>query len=114
MKQQPDKSAVLKEHHVSKNQSLTQNGAHHGDVHRISDITIQPRNNQMAGWEDWRRRTHTLDCESDKRIQDANEPHSDKSAAGETKRLHPEERSSQAPTGDPPGHQTTYETGSED
>ncbi len=68
MKQQPDKPAVFKEHHVCENQALTENGAYHRYVHRISDITIQPGNNQMAGWEDRRRGAHALHCESDKRI----------------------------------------------
>ena len=68
MKQQPDKSTVCKERHVSKNQGLTQNGAHDRDVHRISDKAIQPGDNQMAGREYRRRRARTLHGESDKRI----------------------------------------------
>src|SRR5215472_3735718 len=68
VKQQPDKAAICKQSHVSKYQALTENGAHHGHVHRISDVTIQASNNQMAGWENRRRRAQTLHCESDKRI----------------------------------------------
>lgn len=56
VKQQPDKRAVFKQRHVSKNQALAENGAHYRCVHRISHITIQAGNNQMARWEDRRRR----------------------------------------------------------
>ena len=68
VKQQPDNPAVFKQCDVSENQALTENRDHHRYVDWISDITIQSGNNQMAGWEDRRRRAHALQCESDKRI----------------------------------------------
>ena len=114
VKQQPYKAAVFKERHVSENQALTENGAHHRYVHRISDITIQSGNDQMAGWEDRRGRAHALHCESDKRIQEANDPQRDQHAASKTEKRHPEERSFEPPTGDPPGRQTGYEPGGDD
>jgi hypothetical protein len=60
VKQQPDKPAAGKQLPASENQALTGNGDRHRYVHRVPDITIQSRNNQMAGWEDRRRRAHAL------------------------------------------------------
>ena len=114
VKQQPDKPAVFKQHHVSKSQALAENGAHHGYVHGISNITIQAGNNQVACWEDRRRRAQALPCESGKRIQQANAPQPYQQASGKMEDRHPEERSFQPPTGDPPRHQAGHEPGGYD
>ena len=114
VKQQPDKPAVCKQPNVSENQALTENRTHYRDVHWISDIAIQSGNNQMAGWEDRRRCACALQCESDKGIQEANDPQGEQYPADKTEKGHPEERSFDTPTGDPPGHQTGYNPGGDD
>jgi hypothetical protein len=68
----------------------------------------------MAGWEDRRRRAQALNCESDKRIQEANATQRDQHAAGKTKKRHPEEGYFEPPPGDLPGHQSGYEPGGDD
>src|SRR5439155_23605054 len=114
VKQQPDKPTVFKQRDVSENQALTENRDHHRDVHWISDITIQSGNNQMASWEDRRRRAHALQRESDERIQEATYPHRDQQVPNKTEQWRPEERSFDPPTGDPPGRQTGYEPWGDD
>src|SRR5260370_11330163 len=92
VEQQPDKRAVFKQRHVSKNQALTENGAHYRYVHWISNITIQAGNNPMARWEDRRRRAEALHCESGKRIQQANDPQREQHPANKTEQRHAQEK----------------------
>src|ERR1019366_4136343 len=74
VKQQPDRPAVFHQRDASEEQALTENGAHHCYVHRISDMAIESGNHQMAGWEGRRGRADSPHGESDKRIQEANDP----------------------------------------
>src|ERR1022692_2853366 len=114
VKQQPDEPAVLKQGDVSEKQTLTENRDGNRYVHWIADITIQTGNNQMAGREDRRRRTHALESESDERIQQANDSQCDQHAPALTEKPHPEEWSFDSPMRDPPGHQAGNESGGDD
>src|ERR1035441_7713690 len=80
-KRQPDKAAVFDQRDASEKQALSENGAHHRYVHRIPDIAIESGNHQMAGWEGRRGRTDALHGESDKRIEEANDPERHQQAA---------------------------------
>jgi hypothetical protein len=114
VKQQPDERAVFEQREVSEDQALTENGANDGYVHRISDITIESGNNQMASWEDRRGRADALQCESAKRIQKANDPQRNQYAASKSENWRPEKWWFESPMGYPPGHQTGYKPWGDD
>jgi len=78
---------------------LAENRAHHRYRHRISNVTIQSGDHQVAGWEDRRRRSQALQGESGKRIEQANAAQRDQCAPGKSEDRYPEERIFQAHSG---------------
>jgi uncharacterized protein (TIGR03435 family) len=93
---------------------LTNNDAHHRDVHRISNTTIEPVDNQPAGREKGRRSTLPLQRESRERVQEANGTQRDQNATGNAKERQRKEASSKLPTGDPPRDQACDAPGRDD
>ncbi len=80
-------------------------------LHGIAYVAVEVGDYQMAGRENGRGRAETLDCETTYGIQQADSSDGDQDATEKTKA---KDWLFQAPTGDPPGHDSGYEAGSDD
>src|SRR6516165_9430759 len=64
VKEQPHETAVPDKARISQNQTLAENRAGNRDIHGIADVAVQAGNNQMASWENGRRRADALHGET--------------------------------------------------
>src|SRR5215831_1438050 len=60
----------------------------------------------MACWQDWRRRTETLECEASEGIQENREPRDNQQHSDEPKRGGSQQRCTKMPSANPPRHIT--------
>jgi len=103
MECRPNGNTVFKNVTIAKKQPLPENQRRDRHIHRISHIAIETADDQVARWENWRRRTESFKRKAREGLQEDGKPCGHQQHAENPKRKNSGQRCCNLPVADQPG-----------
>ncbi len=114
VKAQPDECPIPKKAEVAEEQALASDHRYNRNVHRVSDMTVEPTNHKVTRRENGCWRTQPPKREPGKRVQHDGNACNDEEDSDDANKRKIQERRVNAPARHPPRHETRNCPGGDD